>query len=260
MDSNYDKRRVRAIINRHEALTDSVYSMWLDAPQIAKKAKPGQFLAIYVNDSSKLLPRPISICETDKINGRIRLVYRIAGSGTAEMSKCVCGDSLMVMGPLGNGFPLNDKAAMLVGGGIGIPPLLELAKNLKGQKTVFLGYRDSKMFLREEFEKYSKTLIVSTDDGSFGIKGNVIHAIETANIKVSTIYACGPVSLLHSLKMYAIKNKIECWISLEERMACSIGACLGCVCPSKKLDEHSNVYNKRVCKDGPVFLVDDVEI
>lgn len=259
MDIN-NKKRVKAIINRHEALTDNIFSMWLDVPQIAKDAKPGQFLAIYVNDSSRLLPRPISICETDKINGRIRLVYRIAGYGTAEMSKYVEGDSIMVMGPLGNGFTLNNKVALLVGGGIGIPPLLEVAKNLKGEKTVLLGYRDSKMFLREEFEKYSKTLIVSTEDGSYGIKGNVMRALESIDIQVDTIYACGPIPLLHSLKMYAAKNSIECWFSLEERMACGIGACLGCICPSIEIDKHSNVYNKRVCKDGPVFLADDVEI
>lgn len=252
-------QRIKSIINNQEMLADGIFSMWLNAPEIAKEAKPGQFVAIYANDSSKLLPRPISICETDKGNGRIRLVYRTIGAGTKEIAKYTSGEYLMVMGPLGNGFPLNNKSTLLIGGGIGIPPLLELAKNLTGEKTVILGYRDSNLFLKQDFQEYAKTLI-STEDGSVGIKGTVMDVIKTTNPLIDTIYACGPTPMLRSLKLYSSENNVTCWISLEERMACGIGACLGCICQSRDIDTHSNVYNKRICKDGPVFLANDVDI
>ena len=124
--------------------------------------------------------------------------------------------------------------------------MLELAKNLECEKTAVLGYRDAETFLADEIGKYADVVIAS-EDGSVGTKGNVI-------------YACGPTPMLKALKAYAAENGIECWISLEEKMACGIGACLGCVCHSKDVDEHSNVKNKRVCKDGPVFLADEVEL
>lgn len=128
-----------------EMMADGIYSMWLEAPEMAAAAKPGQFIAVYPKDSAKLLPRPISICEIDRENGRLRIVYRIAGGGTLEFSAYRAGDMVSVMGPLGNGFPLKDKKAFLIGGGIGIPPLLELFKELDCEKTAVLGYRDSQL-------------------------------------------------------------------------------------------------------------------
>jgi len=253
------QKKVNVTIHSQEKLADGIYSMWLDAPEMAAAAKPGQFIAVYTNDKSKLLPRPISICETDKENGRLRIVYRIAGAGTLEFSNCQAGDRLDIMGPLGNGFPLKNKKAFLIGGGIGIPPMLELAKHLDCEKTAVLGYRDSATFLADEIGKYAKVAIAS-EDGSVGTKGNVLDAIRENGLKADVIYACGPTPMLKALKAYAAENGIECWISLEEKMACGIGACLGCVCHSKDVDEHSNVKNKRICKDGPVFLADEVEL
>ena len=235
------------------------FSMWLGAGEMAKAAVPGQFIAVYPNDSARLLPRPISICETDPEKELLRIVYRVAGEGTKELSSCRAGDTLSIMGPLGNGFPLKDKKALLIGGGIGIPPMLELAKALSCEKTAVLGYRDSQTFLAEEIGKYAG-LAVATEDGSVGTKGTVLDAIKAQGLKADIIYACGPTPMLRALKEYAAKEGIECWISLEERMACGVGACLGCVCHSKDVDEHSNVRNKRVCKDGPVFLADEVEL
>ena len=145
-----------------------------------------------------------------------------------------------------------------MGGGIGVPPMLETMKQLDAKKIAVLGYRDE-LFLNEEFEKNGEVYI-ATEDGSAGTKGNVMDAIREQKLKADIIYACGPTPMLRAIKQYAEENGIECYISLEERMACGIGACLACVCKSKEKDAHSNVNNKRICKDGPVFLSTEVEI
>ena len=253
------QKKVNAVIHSQEKLAEGIYSMWLDAPEMAKAAVPGQFIAVYTNDPSKLLPRPISICEIDKEDSSLHLVYRIAGKGTAEFSEKQTGDHLSVMGPLGNGFPLKGKKAFLIGGGIGIPPILELAKQLNCEKQIVLGYRNSDMFLLDEFKKQGEVYI-ATEDGSVGTKGNVLDAIRENALDAEVIYACGPTPMLRALKNYAAENNIECWISMEEKMACGIGACLACVCKSKEVDGHTNVHNKRVCKEGPVLLAEEVEL
>ena len=252
------KLKTTAKVVSQEALAADIYSMWIEAPEIAAAAKPGQFLSVYTKDAGRLLPRPISICETDKAKGRLRIVYRVAGAGTAEFSGYRAGDDIAVMGPLGNGFPLKSKKSFLIGGGIGIPPMLELSKNLECEKQIVLGYRDE-LFLNREFEPFGR-VYVATEDGSAGTKGNVLDAIRENGLTADVIYACGPTPMLRALKAYAQERKIECWISLEERMACGIGACLACVCRSTDVDEHSHVHNKRICKDGPVFSAQEVEL
>lgn len=257
--SNPEKFEEMVSVARQEKIATDIYSMWLRTDKIAAKAKPGQFLSVYCNEGSRLLPRPISICEIDKAEGLIRLVYRIAGKGTEEFSGFHEGAQVKVVGPLGNGFTLKDKKAFLIGGGIGIPPMLELAKNLDCEKQIIAGYRNDELFLADEFEKYGKVYI-ATEDGSVGTKGNVLDAIRENGLSADIIYACGPTPMLRALKEYATENDIECWISMEERMACGIGACLACVCKSKDKDAHSNVNNKRVCKEGPVFRAEEVEL
>ncbi len=121
-----------------------------------------------------------------------------------------------------------------------------------------LGYRD-KLFLQEEFQQYGD-VFVATEDGSSGTKGNVLDAIAENQLKADVIYACGPLPMLRALKQYAAENGITCYVSLEERMACGIGACLGCVCKSKETDAHTNVKNKRICKEGPVFEAGEVDL
>ena len=147
-----EKVKLMAKVVSQEALTDDICSMWIQADAIAKAAKPGQFISVYTKDKSKVLPRPISLCEVDKEQGRLRIVYRVVGAGTREFSAYQAGDDIEIMGPLGNGFPLKEKKAFLIGGGIGIPPMLELAKNLNCEKQMVLGYRDA-LFLNDEFEQ-----------------------------------------------------------------------------------------------------------
>ena len=257
------KVKEKCTIVSQECIAPDIYSMWLQTETIAQHAVPGQFVSLYSRNGNKILPRPISLCEIDKEKGCLRLVYRVTGknTGTEEFSNYHAKVGLEVLGPLGNGFPLeeaNGKRVFLMGGGIGIPPMLETAKNLNGEVTAILGYRDQ-LFLNEEFEKYGK-VYVATEDGSAGTKGNVLDAIRENGLTADVIYACGPTPMLRALKAYAQERKIECWISLEERMACGIGACLACVCRSTDVDEHSHVHNKRICKDGPVFSAQEVEL
>ena len=246
----------RAIIVSQQCIGTDIYDMVLSFPKGAKEARPGQFIAMYCEDGTKLLPRPISICGIDAEAGTLRVVYRIAGEGTRLFSQMKAGDSLEVMGPLGNGFTMKDKKAIIVGGGIGIPPMLELAKQLDCEKTVVLGYRDE-LFLKEEFEACAN-VAVATEDGSTGTKGTVIDAIKAAQVSGEIIYACGPMPMLKALAEYADAHGMEAQISLEERMACGIGACLGCICKTKEKDHHTNVNNTRICKDGPVFDAKEV--
>ena len=257
------RKRETVTVVSQEQLADGIFSMWIQT-EAAKTARPGQFISMYTNDGSKLLPRPISICEIDAETSKLRVVYRVTAekTGTEQFSKMKEGDTLPIIGPLGNGFPLEagkGKRAFLMGGGIGVPPILELAKQLDCEKQIIMGYRDADTFLKEQFEE-NGTVYISTEDGSVGTKGNVMDAIRENGLEADIIYACGPTPMLRAIKQYAEEQGIECYISLEERMACGIGACLACVCQSKEKDHHSNVNNKRICKDGPVFLSTEVEI
>ena len=248
------------VISQKE-ISKNIFDMWI-ATDLADQAKPGQFIGVYPKDKSTILPRPISICEIDKAKKALRIVYRIAGAGTTEFSTYQAGDEVAILGTLGNGFPLDagkDKKVFLIGGGIGVPPILEMAKQMDADKSILLGYRDGDLFLKEDFDAYGK-VYVATEDGSVGTKGNVIDAIRENGLTADAIFACGPTLMLRALKAYAQEQGMDCYLSLEERMACGIGACLACVCKSMDVDEHTNVNNKRICKDGPVFAADEIEI
>ena len=253
-------KRLCTILSQ-EQIGTGIFSMWLEAGEIAAEAAPGQFVSLYSADESRLLPRPISICEIDGERKALRLVYRVAGKGTREFSGLQAGNTIQVLGPLGNGFPLREaegKRVFLMGGGIGIPPMLETAKRLSADKKLIVGYRDER-FLEAELS-HAGELHVATEDGSFGVKGNVLDVIRKEGLSADVIFACGPTPMLRAIKAYAQEQGIPCWISMEERMACGIGACLACVCQSKEVDSHSQVHNKRICKDGPVFLASEVEL
>lgn len=259
------KRKERAVVLEQNCIAPEIYNMWIDTA-LAKEAKPGQFINIYPKDKSTLLPRPISICEADGEENKLRIVYRKAGKGTGEFSAYKEGESINILGTLGNGFPIEKaegKKCFLIGGGIGIPPLVQLAKELQRtgseEVSIIAGYRDSSLFLSESLKRYGR-LFIATEDGSTGSKGNVINAIEENNLKGDVIFACGPMPMLRAVKKFAEDNKMEAYISLEERMACGVGACLGCVCKTVHKDAHSHVNNARICTDGPVFDAKEVDI
>ena len=244
-----------------QSVEGNIYELWVEVPDIAKKAMPGQFVSIFLNDKSRLLPRPISICSVSSDKTGLRLVYRVTGkgSGTGFLSTMPRGANIDLLGPAGNGFPLDSTDTVLIGGGIGIPPLLELMKRLKGRRRAVLGYKGGSPFLKDEFEVYGRVYTAS-DDGSIGVKGTVMDAVLKNEIDLNhaTVMACGPLPMLRALKEYCTLYDIKCYVSLEERMACSIGACLACVCNTVEKDSHSCVNNARVCKDGPVFPAEEV--
>ncbi|MCH5248924.1 MAG: dihydroorotate dehydrogenase electron transfer subunit [Lachnospiraceae bacterium] len=255
------KKKVKTTVVSQTIIAENVYDLLLET-DLAMDVRPGQFVGVYPNNASTLLPRPISICEADKERKRLRLVYRVTGKGTREFASYHSGDTLEVIGVLGNGFPLekaDGKSVLIIGGGIGIPPMLQLTKELKSDKIIVLGYRDENVCLQEEFSHYGKVYI-ATEDGSVGSKGNVMDAIWENDLSADIIMACGPLPMLRAIKQYAAKNNIEAYISLEERMACGVGACLGCVCKTKEVDHHSHVNNARICTDGPVFEAKEVDI
>ena len=205
--------KLTAEITKQDHLVDDVYSMWIKCPSIAAEAHSGQFVSLYTKNAARILPRPISICEVDKKAGSLRLVYRTAGKGTTEFSTYKKGDTIDVLGPIGNGYTLDSDHPILMGGGIGIPPMLQLAKELsakgvsKENLTVILGFRDN-TFLVNEFKKIA-TIYISSDTGSVGVKGTVIDAAREYGVVGDEIFACGPKPMLRAIKSYAYEKDIE---------------------------------------------------
>ncbi len=259
------KKKETGVVYRQQEIATGIFDMWVET-SLAAQARAGQFISVYPQDKSTLLPRPISICEADAEHGRLRIVYRVAGKGTKEFSGYRAGMKVDILGTLGNGFPIAEavkKRVFLIGGGIGIPPMLALAKALKDTDTaaidIILGYRDKELFLSEELARYG-SVHIATEDGSAGAKGNVMDAIAAEGLEADIIFACGPMPMLRAIKQYAQEREIPAYISLEERMACGVGACLGCVVKTREVDHHSHVNNARICTDGPVYLATEVEL
>lgn len=235
--------------------TDGVYRLTAEYPEIPK---PGQFVNLYTGSDAMLLPRPISVC--DYADGKLTLVFRAGGKGTRYIAERVgkSGEKLTVSSPLGNGYPMEraeGKRAFLIGGGVGVPPLLYAARALRlmgVHTTAVLGFRDSEgVFLEEEFLKTADEVHICTDDGSRGFSGNAAECLRRINGDNCAAFMCGPRPLLKAAcELLADDSTNEIWVSLEERMGCGYGACVGCV---------TNVYEdgvavmRRVCKVGPVF-------
>lgn len=243
----YDVMLCKIISKRQ--LTADVFDLTVEAGELAKAAHPGQFAHIYV--PGKTLRRPISICGIDRAAQTLRFVFQIRGEGTAWLAGMRPGDALDILAPLGNGYSLGNtrQKAVFVGGGIGMPPLLEAAKAFGENAMILAGFRNEEsIILKEDFEKNGNRVLIATDDGSFGHHGLVTDLLD--NLDFDVIFACGPTPMLKSVCNAAAARGVPCQISLEERMACGIGACLGCACRLKK---DGREFYGHVCKDGPVF-------
>ena len=251
MDKKYTI--VNAKITKKQNLTPTIFDFTVESETLAKSAKCGQFIHVNCGESFTLR-RPISICEILPEASSIRFIFDVRGKGTEALSKLNVGDYIDILGTLGNGFSVSSKKALLLGGGIGTYPLLQLAKEIQ-PLAVSLGFR-SKDFvtLEDEFKKYTDNLYISTDDGSYGLNGNALSAVEAdlKSGKYEAVYACGPLPMLKALKTLTDMFNIECQISLEERMGCGIGACLCC---AVKVEDYTELGFKHlhVCKNGPVF-------
>lgn len=223
-------------------------------PQLVQEAQAGQFVHIRVPGFT--LRRPISICELDKAAGTLRILVDIRGEGTEELAKRKEGDLLDIMGPLGNGFELLDpsKKVVVVGGGIGVPPMLETAKHYGPNATAIVGFRNKDLqILTEDFAKAGCPVLLCTDDGSAGQKGLVTDLLRQrfAQEPVDIVYACGPKIMLKFVAQLCKEQGVRCQVSMEERMGCGVGACLVCACKTRR-EDGSETYS-HVCKNGPVF-------
>ena len=242
-----------------EEIAPAIYELVLEG-EMVEAMRAGQFLHLRVPDDAHLLRRPISISSIDKSKKQCHLIYRIEGSGTAIFSTLKAGDSLDVMGPQGNGFDLSDldqrSRVLIVGGGIGVPPLLEVAKQLNERSvevTTVLGFatKDA-VILEAELSKYSQ-VFVTTDDGSYGIRGNVSVVINELDSEFDAIYSCGAPGMMKYINQTFYEHP-RAYLSLESRMACGMGACYACVL---KVPD-SETVSQRVCEDGPVFKIGTV--
>lgn len=242
------------VIVKKANIARGVYDIELSCPQIAGKALPGQF--VMVKCEGFTLRRPISICAICKKHGKLRLVFEIRGQGTDWMAGLNVGNALNLLGPLGNGFKINDvtKPAVFVGGGIGVPPLLAAAMPFSNKTTAILGFRSAQnIILADDFRAAGAKTVVCTDDGTAGIHGTVVEPLKNciSENTVSVVFACGPRPMLAAVAKIARENNIQCFVSMEERMACGVGACLGCAIKVKAEDGGEKYLH--VCKDGPVF-------
>jgi dihydroorotate dehydrogenase electron transfer subunit len=243
----YDTRR--CAIRRKRRLTGDVFDFTVDAGDLAGISRAGQFAQIYV--PGKTLRRPISICEADPENRALRFVIQVRGEGTAVLAGLEEGDSFDLLAPLGTGFEPGDtsRRALFVGGGIGVPPLLGAAKPFGGNAVLAAGFRSGDaVILKEDFEAAGCEVRIATDDGSFGRRGLVTELLGATEFDV--IFACGPRPMLRAVSRLADERGVPCQVSLEERMACGVGACLGC---AVRLRGAAGEFYGRVCRDGPVF-------
>lgn len=239
---------LKSKILHNKLVSERIYKLVMKYDCNNDEIKPGQFFMLKTLDNSFLLPRPISINDADQ--DTVTFLYRVEGTGTTTISKMITGEEIQAFGPLGNGFDIsriNGKIAV-VGGGIGIAPLLYLVKKLGKRADVFLGYKDN-VYISEEFQKYACNTVVVTEDGSIGHKGFVTDYINYE--EYAAVITCGPEIMMKKIVERCRDNNVKCYVSLERRMACGLGACLGCAVETVN-------GNKRACKDGPVFSSEEL--
>ena len=261
-------KQVYAKLIKKEEIIKNIYKFSVKAPEIVENAKPGNFIEIRVTDGiDPFLRRPISIYNLDKEKGILEFIFQVKGKGTEILAKKEEGNEIDIIGPLGHGTFKFDKYKNIavIGGGIGIFPLYELSKQSKQNDVkvnCYLGFRNQEfVMLEKEFEEVTDKLIITTDDGTYKNKGFAIDYLkdDMEHEKYECIYACGPLPMLRAVQKYAIENNVDCQLSLEEKMACGLGVCLGCAVKTAKSPKDAPEY-WHVCKGGPVFNAKDVEI
>lgn len=251
-------KQLKDIVVKNESLASDIYRLTIESEYISKNAVPGQFVNIKCSEGFEaLLRRPISICSADCNKGTYDIIFRNKGIGTSLLANKKKGDALDVLGPLGNGFSLDFKYTRIavVGGGIGIFPLLFILKESKAAiKKAYIGFRTKEqVILEEEFKQWASSLEIATDDGSYGYEGVATDLLKR-DIGASgydIIYSCGPMPMMKKATEIASAEGISIQVSLEQRMGCGFGACLACACKTKALE--GGWQFSHVCKDGPVF-------
>ena len=255
--------QTKAKVIKNVEVRENYYKMLLYSPVIAKMARPGQFIQVRLSEKDEpLLRRPISIHRVDGTN--VELLYQVVGRGTQALSRRKRAESLDIIGPLGSGFDYRlgtagHQTPVLVAGGMGVAPLVFLAEKLAGRRALALigGRTKTHILCEKEFKKYGCEVKIATDDGSRGFKGRVTDLLadvikrDARCAMRGMIYACGPKPMLKAISGLSKQTNIPAQVSLEEHMACGIGACLGCVVSTK-------TGQKRVCKEGPVFNADEL--
>ena len=243
-----------------QAIAADTFSFVIRCPEVAAIAKPGQF--VHILPKGYGLRRPISIAGIDPAKGTLRIVFSIRGKGTDALAQMNPGDDIDMIAPLGHGFTIHPEAqhVALVGGGIGVPPMLPLAKIYGSRATAISGFRSFKqIILQEDFDALGAQAICCTEDGSAGaVKGFVTGPLEQLISEgLDAVYACGPMPMLKAVAEVCIRTNTWCEVSLEERMACGVGACLGCACRTKDVNGEERFLH--VCKNGPVFKAEEVQ-
>ncbi|MEG6584636.1 dihydroorotate dehydrogenase electron transfer subunit [Dendrosporobacter sp. 1207_IL3150] len=248
---------VQAPVLKNETISNLVKRLTIYSPELAGKAVPGQFIHVKIADSyHPLLRRPLSISDVDVAKGTVSTIYRIVGHGTALLAQLKSDEVLDCMGPLGRGFNLECKKPLLVGGGMGLAPLVFLAQRLCPRPVEILmgGRSEQEMFWSSIYSTICDRVHIATDDGSVGQRGFTVdllpELLESGNYDM--VYSCGPRPMLEKIAAIAKNFAIPCQVSLEEHMACGVGACLSCTCAGKE------GKRKKVCTDGPVFWAGEV--
>lgn len=244
-----------AAIISNRPVGEDIYRLQVNAPFIVQTAVPGQFVQVHIDRAGLLLRRPLGVAEVDGDKGWLTMYYRVIGKGTAALAQMKPGDVLNCLGPLGQGFALSAEKPLLIGGGMGLAPLLFLAQRFEGRATLLMGGRNRReVFWFDFFSPLAKEIFITTDDGSVGEKGFTTTLLPEllSERSFDALYVCGPEIMMRRIFEIADKAGVPCQVSLERHMACGLGACLSCVVDTK------DGGRKKVCQDGPVFWGQEV--
>lgn len=255
MDLPKEKVTVDANIVSQQELYDQVFQLVVKAPEVAALAEAGQFVQLRILNSNCLLRRPVGIAAADKEKGTVAFIYRVVGKGTKAISELKAGDTINVLGPLGNGFDTTAKKPLIVGGGMGLSPVLFYAAAMQGKADVLMGGKTAgELFWQDLFTGKVQEIFCTTDDGSLGTKGFTTTLLPELLEKkdYDLVVACGPEIMMKGIAKIAKEHGLRCQVSLEKRMGCGLGACLSC-----SIDT-TDGKRKKVCKDGPVFEAGEV--